>query len=429
MSQYDSSKNGSVNNNLDNDESNINNCKEIFLMIDEHKKKLEEIKNNNDNIKLENQKYSFNKKEKKKILNINQMDIDNSINLAKYFLQKNKEKTLKIFNNIDNKITPYLGLHFNYDDENNNDNKENICNNTNYNNTNYNNTNYNNTNYNNTNYNNKTYYNFLKQNATEPNTTKNKCINKFSLLYNNSSSNSNKIIRSNSRVYTTPNNLYDNSINENLNKLNKNKVLKDKLKQREEKIKKLESNIASLNKENQSLKQYIIQLQHNLLTYNNKNINNSFKKALFNDSNSMKSSMEDLSLTDKIEKIMNSLNVFIKKMYNLFPNLGCTGDFKDLNYHLPDEVEKKLDKIGNMIHDFFTLKKNHYNSNESSIVDMISTIEYDKNGMKKPKYKDLIKKLENKSSKKAIKKKNKITNDFNSSGCPIYKSKIKKNNY
>jgi hypothetical protein len=328
-------------------------------------------------------------------------------------LQKNKEKTIKIFNNIDNKITPYLGLHFNYDDnDNNNDNQENICNNTNY---------------NNTNYNNKTYYNFLKQNATEPNTTKNKnkSINKISLLHNNS----NKIIRSNSRVYTTSNNLYDNSINENLNKLNKNKVLKDKLKQREEKIKKLESNIASLNKENQSLKQYIIQLQHNLLTYNNKNINNSFKKALFNDSNSMKSSMEDLSLTDKIEKIMNSLNVFIKKMYNLFPNLGCTGDFKDLNYHLPDEVEKKLDKIGNMIHDFFTLKKNHYNSNESSIVDMISTIEYDKNGMKKPKYKDLIKKLENKSSKKAIKKKNKITNDFNSSGCPIYKSKIKKNNY
>lgn len=84
-----------------------------------------------------------------------------------------------------------------------------------------------------------------------------------------------------------------------------------------------------------------------------------------------------------------------------------------------------------MIHNFFTLKKNVYNSNESSIVDMISTIEYDKNGMKKPKYKNLIKKLENKSSKKAIKKKNKIAYEFNSSGCPVYKNKIKikSNNY
>ena len=417
MSQNDSSKNVSVNNNLDK-ESNINHCKEIFLMIDEHKKKLEELKNNNNsNNKLENQKFSFNKKENKPNLNlkINQMDIDNSINLAKYFLQKNKEKTIKIFNNIDNKITPYLGLHFNYDDnDNNNDNQENICNNTNY---------------NNTNYNNKTYYNFLKQNATEPNTTKNKnkSINKISLLHNNS----NKIIRSNSRVYTTSNNLYDNSINEDLDKSKKNKTLKDKLKRREERIKKLESNIASLNKENQSLKQYIIELQHNLLTYNNKKINNAFNKNLFNDSESMKSSMEDLSLINKFEKIMNSINIFIKKMYNLFPNLGCTGDFKDLNYHQPKEVEKKFDKIWNMIHNFFTLKKNVYNSNESSIVDMISTIEYDKNGMKKPKYKNLIKKLENKSSKKAIKKKNKIAYEFNSSGCPVYKNKIKikSNNY
>ena len=417
MSQNDSSKNVSVNNNLDK-ESNINHCKEIFLMIDEHKKKLEELKNNNNsNNKLENQKFSFNKKENKPNLNlkINQMDIDNSINLAKYFLQKNKEKTIKIFNNIDNKITPYLGLHFNYDDnDNNNDNQENVCNNTNY---------------NNTNYNNKTYYNFLKQNATEPNTTKNKnkSINKISLLHNNS----NKIIRSNSRVYTTSNNLYDNSINEDLDKSKKNKTLKDKLKRREERIKKLESNIASLNKENQSLKQYIIELQHNLLTYNNKKINNAFNKNLFNDSESMKSSMEDLSLINKFEKIMNSINIFIKKMYNLFPNLGCTGDFKDLNYHQPKEVEKKFDKIWNMIHNFFTLKKNVYNSNESSIVDMISTIEYDKNGMKKPKYKNLIKKLENKSSKKAIKKKNKIVYEFNSSGCPVYKNKIKikSNNY
>lgn len=417
MSQNDSSKNVSVNNNLDK-ESNINHCKEIFLMIDEHKKKLEELKNNNNsNNKLENQKFSFNKKENKPNLNlkINQMDIDNSINLAKYFLQKNKEKTIKIFNNIDNKITPYLGLHFNYDDnDNNNDNQENVCNNTNY---------------NNTNYNNKTYYNFLKQNATEPNTTKNKnkSINKISLLHNNS----NKIIRSNSRVYTTSNNLYDNSINEDLDKSKKNKTLKDKLKRREERIKKLESNIASLNKENQSLKQYIIELQHNLLTYNNKKINNAFNKNLFNDSESMKSSMEDLSLINKFEKIMNSINIFIKKMYNLFPNLGCTGDFKDLNYHQPKEVEKKFDKIWNMIHNFFTLKKNVYNSNESSIVDMISTIEYDKNGMKKPKYKNLIKKLENKSSKKAIKKKNKIAYESNSSGCPVYKNKIKikSNNY
>ena len=417
MSQNDSSKNVSVNNNLDK-ESNINHCKEIFLMIDEHKKKLEELKNNNNsNNKLENQKFSFNKKENKPNLNlkINQMDIDNSINLAKYFLQKNKEKTIKIFNNIDNKITPYLGLHFNYDDnDNNNDNQENVCNNTNY---------------NNTNYNNKTYYNFLKQNATEPNTTKNKnkSINKISLLHNNS----NKIIRSNSRVYTTSNNLYDNSINEDLDKSKKNKTLKDKLKRREERIKKLESNIASLNKENQSLKQYIIELQHNLLTYNNKKINNAFNKYLFNDSESMKSSMEDLSLINKFEKIMNSINIFIKKMYNLFPNLGCTGDFKDLNYHQPKEVEKKFDKIWNMIHNFFTLKKNVYNSNESSIVDMISTIEYDKNGMKKPKYKNLIKKLENKSSKKAIKKKNKIAYESNSSGCPVYKNKIKikSNNY
>ena len=205
MSQNDTSKNVSVNNNLDN-ESNINHCKKIFLMIDEHKKMLKELKDNNDGNKPENQKFSFNKKENRpnSNLNNNQMDIDNSINLAKYFLQKNKEKTLKIFNNIDNKITPYLGLHFNYDDnDTNNNNQENICNNKNYNITDYNNTN---------------YYNFLKQNATEPNTTKskNKSINKLSLLYNNSSSNSNKIIRSNSRIYTASNNLYDNNINEEL---------------------------------------------------------------------------------------------------------------------------------------------------------------------------------------------------------------------
>jgi len=422
MSQYDSSsKNISANNNLDN-ERNINNCKEIFLMIDEHKKKLEELKNsnssNNSNIsKPENQKFYFNKKEKKSNSNLNiinnQSDIDNSINLAKYFLQKNKEKTIKIFNNIDNKITPYLGLHFNYDEK-----EENKSNNVNY----------------DTNSYNKTYYSFLKQNATEPNTTKNKnkSINNISLLYNNS----NKLIRSNSRVYTNSNILFNNDINEDLNKSKKNifnkkgenlseiKLLKDKLKRREEKIKKLESNIDSLNKENQSLKQYIIELQHNLLTYTNKNI--------FSNIDSVESSGEEHGdIQDKAEKIMNSINIFIKKIYNLFPNLGCTDDFKELSYHQPNEVEKKLDKIEKMIHDSISLKKTQYNSNESSILDVISTIEYDKNGLKKPKYKNLIKKLESKSSKKAIKKKNKIAYELNYSGCPCYKNKNKNksNNY
>ena len=413
MSKNDSSKNVSVNSNLDN-ESNIDHSKGIFSLIDEHKKKLEELKNKNN--KSENQKYSFNKKESKTNPNlniINRIDIDDSINLAKAFLQKSKEKTINIFNNIDNKITPYLGLHFNYDD-----NEENISNNITYNDNNY--------------------YSFLKQNATEPNTTKNKVINKISLLYNNS----NNIIRSNSRVYTLSNKLY-NDINKDLYKSKKNnyinnetnkkkgeniseiKLLKDKLKRREEIIKKLESNINSLNKENQSLKQYIIELQYNLLAYNN---NNTFNKTLFNN---IDESMEDNNIYDKIEKIMNSMNIFIKKIYNLFPNLGCTDNFKDLSYHKPNEVEKKLDKIWNIINDFFSLKKNNYHSNdlnESSIIDNISTIEFDKNGMKKPKYKNLIKKLENKSSKKAIKRKNKISYGLNSRGIYPY-DKNKSNNY
>ena len=190
------------------------------------------------------------------------------------------------------------------------------------------------------------------------------------------------------------NNLYNNSKNntgifcynserkeDNIILASNIKLLKHKLEDKEKKIKSMQINMDSLKKENENLKHYIIQLQQGSLNDKNNSDNN-------------------------IDKIMYSINYFIKQMYNLFPSLGNKDNYKDLKYDQNNEIQQNLSKIESAVNEILMqkTKKITNNTNDNSISDMIPTIEYTKLGKKKPKINRLIKKLENKGSKKKMKK-------------------------
>ena len=112
-----------------------------------------------------------------------------------------------------------------------------------------------------------------------------------------------------------------------------------------------------------------------------------------------------------MEKVMFSINYFIKKMYNLFQKNENWKNFEDLKYEQFNEVQRNLNTIESLINDLYmqNIKKINYSINDTSnsLSDIISSIEYTKKGKKKPKIHNLIKKLESKSAKR-LKKKNKI---------------------
>ena len=191
------------------------------------------------------------------------------------------------------------------------------------------------------------------------------------------------------------------------------KILKNKLDYTEEKINSLESNIDILTKENYDLKQYIIQLENNNINSFNNN-NKDYEKDIMEEENNSVSKIDDIIFNK--EKVMYSINYFIKKMYDLFQNFGKKQNFESLKFEQYNELQQHLNNIENIINDLFiqNIKKDNYSLNSlngNSISDIISTIEYTKKGKKKPKIHKIIKKLESKSANK-LKKKNKTQNNF-----------------
>ena len=358
----------------------INQNHNIFALINEHKKRLNEIKNTN--YSSENEKYSFNDK-----MNItdDKDEISNNIKTAKDFLNYSKMKTSKIFSNIDNSISntkinnSYNSNYINYDIGND----------------------FPNINYN-TKMNNNSQFNYYS------NTLLNE-YNNFNRKYPSSTPNGQLFMKTDSNFRL---NNYNNKGNESYKEgenilINSNiKLLKHKLENKESKIKSLENNINHLNNENQNLKKYINKLESNLQTIkssnnninsnintnnniNNNNINDIFSDNSQNNYNNNISSEIELknnqmqSLINKenistindnftnIEKIMNIINYFIRKMYILFNNIFEEKEkFNDLNYTQHFELQKHLIKIENIVNDFFTknIKKDIYDFNKRNIM-------------------------------------------------------------
>ena len=238
-------------------------------------------------------------------------------------------------------------------------------------------------------------------------------VHRSNTTYNNSYNLNNN--NYNCYNYSNNNSNYiDQILNNNDNNIiiNSNiKILRHKLDNKDTKIKSLESHIDLLNKENKSLKEYIIELEKNNNPINsNNNINNN--RINNNDINSLLNE-ENQNINNNIEKVMASINYFIKKVYNLFPNLEKEKKFEELKFEQYNELHYRLNIIENLINDLFiqNIKKNNYSLNDNIITD-ISTIDYIKKGKHKPRINTIIKKLKNKSVKK-LKKRNFINNDYN----------------
>ncbi len=377
-----------VDNLYQNYEMEMNQNQNIFDIINEHKRKLNEIKNM-ENI-FENNEYSVNNKIKK--IDTNKDDINKSIKMAKDYLNYNKSRTSKIFSHINNSI---------------NNNK--IINNS---------FNSNNLNYDTKNdYNYKTLYNYnyAPSNNYISNGYTNVKENEKNKQYPSSTKNSFHLKNTDSNfgfnnydIDARKSNINDNIINNDKNNEDDNiliasniKLLRHKLENKENQIKNLESNISYLNNENQNLKLYIDKLESNIQTFkynnntislnnntndftqksrnmpNNDNENNcnniinemelksTIMPSIINKENT--NTINDSNIIFNVEKIMNSINYFIRKIYILFNNIfNIKENFQDLNYNQYYELQKHLVKVEKIINKFvaqnINLGENDYNN-------------------------------------------------------------------
>ena len=358
-----------------NQNNEINMNQNIFELINEHKRKLNEIKNmeslfEKDRHSAINQKRNDDSKD----------DINYSIKMAKDYLKYNKSRTDKIFSNIDNSINnnkiinnSFNSNYLNYD----------IKNDFNY-----------KTQYNYNTIPNKTYYSNTYSNIDDNGKDmKYLSTNKNSFHFMNTDSN----FRVNNYGFEGRNYKNENyNLEDNILIASNIKLLKHKLENKESKIQTLESNISYLNNENHNLKQYIKKLETNLQTIssnnrntinlNNNNTNDLNEKsgnAINNDSNNdynnnctneeeikstqipsiinkeNKNTLNDKGIISNIQKIMNSINFFIRKMYNLFNNIyDANENFIDLNYDQYFELQNHLVKLEKIINKFVTKNRN-----------------------------------------------------------------------
>ena len=281
------------------------------------KKRLNDIKTNQNY--GENEQNNFNQNK----IDNNKDYINTSIKLAKDFLNYNKLFSSKIYSNIDKslQITKNNNLtHSNYI-------KYDVIND-----------------YLNKNY--KTQINYHPNyNYNIPSTELN--ISQDKNKYNNEgNSKYNKInnyntIETNNNTLNNNKDTYNIETNKNYNKEDKTilfetnlKILNIQLENKENKIKSLESNINYLNKENQNLKEYINKLESSIQTINNNDLFSDNGQNIFNNENNNNLSNEidvknnqiqtlinkenistiiDNNTISNIEKIMNTINYFIKK--------------------------------------------------------------------------------------------------------------------
>ena len=372
-----------------NDEMEVNQNQNIFDIINEHKRKLNEIKNM-ENI-LRNNEYSVNNKIK--TIDTNKDDINKSIKMAKDYLNYNKSRTSKIYSHINNSFNnnkiinnSFNSNYLNYDAKND--------------------------------YNYKTLYNYnyapsnnyisngyinVKENDKNkqyPSSTKNSfhlknADSNFGL--NNYDIEARKSNINDNIIYNEKNNEEDNILISS-----KIKILRHKLENKENQIKNLESNISYLNNENQNLKLYIDKLESNIQSFkynnntislNNNNIDDFTQKSRNmpnndkeNNCNNIINEMElkstimpsiinkentntinDSNIIFNVEKIMNSINYFIRKIYILFNNIfNIKENFQDLNYNQYYELQNHLVNVEKIINKLvaqnINLGENNYNS-------------------------------------------------------------------
>ena len=351
-------------------ENNVNQIQNIFELINEHKRKLNEIKNMESLFEKDRHSSIIQKRN-----DISKDDINHSIKMAKDYLKYNKSKTDKIFSNIDNSINnnkiinnSFNSNYLNYD----------IKNDFNY-----------KTQYNYKTIPAKTYYSntysYIDDNGKDIQylSTKN---NSFHLMNTDSNFRVNNYGFEGRNYKKTNYNEEDNIlIASNI------KLLKHKLENKESKIQTLESNISYLNNENHNLKQYIKKLETNFQTIssnnrntinlNNNNTNNLNEKSgnelntiSNNDCNNLineeeikstqipplinkenTNTVNDNCIIFNIQKIMNSINFFIRKIYKLFNNIyDIKEKFIDLNYNQHFELQKHLTKLEKIINKFVT---------------------------------------------------------------------------
>ena len=434
-------------------ENNLNQNQNIFELINEHKRKLNEIKNM-ESLFEKDRHSAINQKRN----DISKDDISHSIQMAKDYLKYNKSRTDKIFSNIDNSINnnkiinnSFNSNYLNYD----------IKNDFNY----------------------KTQYNYktIPYKTYYSNTYNNIEDNGKDMQYLSTKKNSFGFMNtdSNFRVnnYGFEGRNYNNSnYNEEDNILiaSNIKLLKHKLENKESKIQTLESNISYLNNENHNLKQYIKKLETNLQTIssnnrnsinlNNNNTNDLNEKSgneinidKNNDFNNLGNEEEikstqipslmnkentntinDNGIIFNIQKIMSSINFFIRKMYQLFNNIyDIKENYIDLNYNQHFELQKHLVKLEKIINKFVTQNTNpikldiekkipsiiNRKENEDNFNSFYSEINFEPRPKKKNKIKVYKK---NKSANKNItikKKKNKEAKSINNN---IYRRKSDK---
>jgi len=427
-------------------ENNINLCEEykkdhleeiikndpLFDIINQHKKKLQEIKewktnftNGNNESQSEN---NFNEVNNILDQNANNDNIKNNIKSAKDFLKLNcinKNKILEDNNIIDENNESNIDNEFNNKDIirlNNinynlklNEDKENIVQNENDKNDNS---------YsiikdfenNNIFFNNKRNLN-LNQKFTK---ARSSFVKKLEVENTQNSNNYNL----NNTDYYRQNDYLTNRLDKNNSSNNiseKIKILEFKLEKKKIKIKNLKSSIDLLNKENQSLKQYINELEEKIGNFHLDNHTNILshdniinrEKEMLNKINSLteeldiknrqiekmknmdklkiqdiqilsqkcrdlelishENNKEKISKIDKLinennnfksyisntEKIMFTINYFIKKIYNMIPSLSISECFEDVQE--PLELQRHLINIEKFINEYII-----YNSNKKS---------------------------------------------------------------
>jgi hypothetical protein len=447
-------------------EMELNQNQNIFDIINEHKRKLNEIKNM-ENI-IENNEYSVNNKIKNN--DTNKDDINKSIKMAKDYLNYNKSRTSKIYSHLNNSINnnkiinnSFNSNYLNYDTKNDYNYK-----------TLY---NYNYAPSNNYISNDYTNINENEKNKQYPSSIKN------SFYLKNGDSN---FILNNNDIEGRKNNINDNIIYNDKNNEEDNiliasniKLLRHKLENKENQIKNLESNISYLNNENQSLKLYIDKLESNIQSfkYNNNTIslqNNNIDEFTQKSRNNMLSNdnenncnniineielksnimpsiinkentntINDSNIIFNVEKIMNSINYFIRKIYILFNRIfNIKENFQDLNYNQYYELQKHLVKVEKIINKFVAqnikLDEDDYNNknnapledrkeNEDILNSINSNNNYEpiENRNNKIKVYKMVKKNSNKNLK-IKKKKNKGIKSVKELNNRFYKSKSDK---
>ena len=403
-------------------ENNFNQNQNIFELINEHKRKLNEIKNM-ESLFEKDRHSTINQKRN----DISKDDISRSIKMAKDYLNYNKSRTEKFFSNIDNSIknnkiinNSFNSNYLNYDIKN-DFNYKTIPSKTYYSNT----------------------YNNIDDNGKDIQYLSTK---KNSFGFMNTDSN----FRVNNYGYERRN--YKNSNNEEDKILiaSNIKLLKHKLENKESKIQTLESNISYLNNNTINLNNnYTNDLNeksgNELNIENNNDCNNLANEeevkstqipSLINKENS--NTLNDNDIISKIQKIMNSINFFIRKIYKLFNNIyDIKENYIDLNYNQHFELQKHLVKLEKIINKFVTQNINPINldiekkipsiinkrENEDNFNSFYSEINFEPRQKRNNKIKVYKK---NKSANKNITIKKKKNKDVKSINNNIYRKKSDK---